>query len=1010
MSRVGKQYCGEGIIDMSTIFLDGYLKVSVLIALVDVILAIKSFQKNRTSGRFLGFSCVGAAVVDISYLISILSGEYQCMSIMSSVYFVTIDVMLLCLLIFTVYFTKGEFTKTRRIFIRLSVLYTIFEVAVFAINPFHEIAVQYVRRNTFIAKYSYQMQPLYVMHLLFTYTLVVVVVILLIEKMCRIPKEYRSPYRYVVFGILGIVFVNGVFLFLPGDNIFSILDYSICGYSLTAFFLYWSCFDYSTHGMLNRLKTSIFENIGQGIVLFDYDDHLILYNERADALLGGIQPEKCAVLENFLNCYDLSLNSEAEDDNFSLQCYVKNDKDVRPLRCDIRSLKNEKGQRLGQLFVFSDAALETDLLTGFQNWESFQLFAGSNQTAFPYPTAVAICDINSLSVINSTMGNQAGDQSVKLLADTMRQCFPKQTYYVRGVEAILIALCSHSNEAEMQTCMAQVKEKFSGKIQYAVSSTTEEKPDILPAILAASKAMRAKKLLDRESIHSEMLTSLIRALQECDSDTEHHVRRTQLMGAELGKRIELTDIQQSNLSLLCLLHDIGKIGIPLEILNKPGKLSNEEWTILQSHIEKGYEIANSNKELQCIAGEIRHHHERWDGKGYPDGLSRESIPLLSRVIAVVDAYDAMTNNRSYRHAMSPADAMGELKRCAGTQFDPFIVSEFLQMLKESPQEDIRCGNSTEMRGQESATHSIPPSVSVENSHHVHLVPYSRYVLDESMRIISADENFEKLTGYTQEDLRTTPMIQADLIPDEERTEYLCHTNACLAKNPLLFQEHKLRRKDGSDIYVFCLGRVFFDSAVRSERSEIIIADITNTYSMKMLMDAEQNKAQIRLKYWEETYRRDSLTGLLNHAAFRSDVELKLLEGTSRIMMLMMDVDKFKEYNDTFGHHNGDKFLILVAQTLHMSLRKENRACRMGGDEFAAVVFFDIDTPDTVVRERADQIFDKVSITLRGVDGGTGISMGVAIAEPDATFNQLYEAADKALYQAKENGRGRLVVS
>ena len=995
---------------MNAMFLDYYIMISILIALVDAVLAIKSFQKNKTTGRFLGHACTGAAVVDISYLVSILNDDYLCMSVMSSIYFVTIDVMLLCLLVFTVYFTKGKFTKAGNTFLGLSVLYTAFEIVVFAINPFYEIAIHYVPRNTLIAKYSYQMRPLYVIHLLFTYTLVIVVVVLLIRKMCSIPKEYRAQYRYVILGILVIVSVNGVFLFWPGETVYSLLDYSICGYSLTAFLLYWSCFDYSTHGMLNCLKTSIFENIGQGIVLFDYNDHLILHNERTDTLLGGIQPEKCAVLEDFLNCYDLSLNAETEDDSFSLQCYIKNDEDVRPLRCDIRSLKNEKGQRLGQLFVFSDAALETDLLTGFQDWESFQLFAGSNPNAFPCPTAVAICDINSLSVINSTMGNQAGNQAIKMLADTMRQCFPKQTYYVRGLEANLIALCSHSNEAAMQTHMARVKESFSGKIQYAVSVTTESNPDIQQAILMATKAMRAKKLLDRESIHSEMLTSLIRALQECDSDTEHHVRRTQLMGAELGKRIELTDIQQSKLSLLCLLHDIGKIGIPLEILNKPGKLSDEEWKILQSHTEKGYEIASSNNELRGIADEIRHHHERWDGKGYPDGLSRESIPLLSRVIAVVDAYDAMTNNRSYRHAISASKAMAELRRCAGSQFDPFIVSEFLQMLKENPPDELISGDAAEKSRNEHIEHAETADNGTETCHHVHSVPYSRYVLDESMRIVSADENFEKLTGYTPKDIQARSVLQADLIPEEERTEYLCHTNACLAKSPMVFQEHKLRRKDGSDIYVFCFGRVYFDSAVRAERSEIIIADITKTYSVKMLADAEQNKAQIRLKYWEETYRRDSLTGLLNHAAFRSDLELKLLEGKSKVMMLMMDVDKFKEYNDTFGHHNGDKFLILVAQTLHMSLRKEDRACRMGGDEFAAALFFSLNTPEATIQERAQQIFDKVSITLKGADGRTGISMGVAIAEPDATFNQLYEASDKALYQAKENGRGRLVIS
>ena len=994
---------------MNAMFLDGYITVSIIIALLDAMLAIKSFRKNRNTGRFLGYACAGAAVVDVSYLISILNDNYLCMSIMSSIYFVMIDVMLLTLLVFTVYFTKGRFTKNGRRFMLLSCAYALFEVVVFAINPFHEIAVHYVRRNTFIAKYSYQMEPLYQLHLVFTYTLVAVVVILLIRKMCRIPREYRAQYQYVILGILTIVSVNAIFLFLPGEHVYNLLDYSICGYSLTAFLLYWSCFDYSSHGMLNSLKTSIFENIGQGIVLFDYDDHLILHNARADALLGGIHQEQCAELKGFLQCYDLPLIAEVEDDSLSLQCYVQTGREKRPLRCDIRSLRNDKGQRLGQLFVFSDAVLETDLLTGFQNWESFQLFVDGKPNAFPCSTAAAVCDINGLSVINSTKGNQEGDQQITLLAETMRQCFPKRTYYVRGLDANLIALCSHSGEAEMHACMEEVCRRFSGKIQYAVSVTTEDRPDVVQAIHLVLKAMRAKKLLDCGSIHSEMLTSLIRALQECDSDTEHHVRRTQMMGAKLGKHIELTDVQQSQLSLLCLLHDIGKIGIPLEILNKPGKLTEEEWTILQSHAEKGYEIANSNNDLREIADEVRHHHERWDGKGYPDGLSRESIPLLSRVIAVVDAYDAMINDRAYRAAMSPAEAIAELRRCAGTQFDPFIVSEFLNMLREDMHDVPEAADGAARSASAPLVKPGAADADVENASHVHLVPYSRYVLDENMRIISVDENFEKMTLYTAEDIREQTIIQADLIPEEERTEYLCHTNACLAKSPLLFQEHRLRRKDGSVIYVFCFGRVYFDSAARAIRSEIIISDITKTYSMKMLTDAEQDKAQIRLKHWEDSYRRDSLTGLLNHAAFRSDVELELLEGRSRVVMLMIDVDRFKEYNDKHGHHNGDKFLILVAQALNMALRREDRVCRMGGDEFAAAIFFSGDASEAAILERAQQIFDKLSIALRGVEENAGVSMGVSIAAAGTTFNQLYEQADKALYRAKENGRGRLEV-
>lgn len=671
---------------MKQAFPEIYSYIYILIALLDIILAVLSIQKNKTTGRYLGFACAGAAVVDLSYLISILSDNYLCMSVMSSIYFVNIDFMLLNLVVFTVYFTRETLTKTGSILLRLAKLYAMFEVVVFAVNPFHEIAIHYVRRETIIARYEYQMMPLYWMHLAFSYAMVAVVLLMLLRKMFRVPGEYRAQYRHVITGITVIVLVNAIFLFLPGESVYNLLDYSICGYSLTSFVLYWSCFNYSTHGMLNRLKTSVFENIGQGIVLFDYDDQLILHNKKADDLLGSIEEKDCQDRKSFQKRYGLG-REEDENESSSVQCYVKKDGEERPLRCDIRSLKNDRGQHLGQLFVFSDAALETDLLTGFQDWESFRRFAREQKDAFPVSTGVAVCDINGLSAVNSSLGTQTGDQKIRLLSETMRNYFPKQTYYVRGVEAMLIALCSHSSEAEMQSCVEKIKENFPGKLQYGVNVVSDEQTDVLAVIQETTGAMRAKKLLDQGSTHSEMLKSLIRALEECDSDTEHHVRRTQLSGAELGKRIGLTDVQQSRLSLLCLLHDIGKIGIPLEILNKPGKLSDEEWAILQTHTRKGYEIANSNSELKGIADEVLHHHERWDGKGYPDGLSSEGIPLLSRVIAVVDAYDAMTNTRAYRQAMPVSTAKAELKRCAGSQFDPFIVAEFLELLKEQEKEE-----------------------------------------------------------------------------------------------------------------------------------------------------------------------------------------------------------------------------------------------------------------------------------------------------------------------------------
>lgn len=174
-----------------TVVINAYIVISIIIAATDILLAVKSFKKNKTTGRFLGFACVGAAIVDISYLISIISDSYMCMAAMSSIYFISIDFMLVSLLIFTVYFTKGKFSEYGKWMVTFCFLYCIYELIVFAVNPFMEIAIEYKPRDTLIAKYSYQMKPLYELHLIFSYVMVLLVVGLLIRKICKIPHEYR---------------------------------------------------------------------------------------------------------------------------------------------------------------------------------------------------------------------------------------------------------------------------------------------------------------------------------------------------------------------------------------------------------------------------------------------------------------------------------------------------------------------------------------------------------------------------------------------------------------------------------------------------------------------------------------------------------------------------------------------------------------------------------------------------------------------------------------------------
>ncbi|MCQ2545725.1 MAG: diguanylate cyclase, partial [Clostridia bacterium] len=720
--------------------------------------------------------------------------------------------------------------------------------------------------------------------------------------------------------------------------------------------------------------------------------------------------EEGGTLDEFIARTAMEFNRDLAEDDYSFQWYREEDSGkFHPFFCDYKRLKNEKSRNLGRLFIFEDAILESDPMTGFHNLEPFCTYP--NMSYFEYPVVVTCVDINGLSIINNTYGRTAGDQLIAELADRLRKDFPVGTYFIRGTDANLIAICNNAKELDVNKIMNGVRASFSGTFQYSVVVVKSQGTSIVKAIEEAENNVAIWKLMDKESIRSETLNSLISALKECDPDTEAHVQRTQNMGIELSRRIGLPDSEEVNLALLCVLHDIGKIGIPLEILNKPGKLTDEEWELMKTHVDKGYEIAMSSTDYAPIAKAIRHHHERWDGNGYPDGLSKETIPILSRFIAVIDAYDAMISKRPYKRTLSREEAVHELLKNAGTQFDPKVVNEFVQMVTQDDVDfdaDIfNAKPNMEDDGERpsSSRRNKPAKLGGEE---VHTIPYSRYTLDKDMHIIRHDEAFNELTGYTDEDIRELNLSQGDLIPERNRVLYFAMVSEQLGRYQIAYFEHTLMRKDGSEISVVCMGRNYFDSAVREERSEIIVFDISKTNAANKLYHIEKERAESRLEVWEETFRKDSLTGLFNHSAFVSEVEMKLIENKFKTVLLMIDVDNFKEYNDTYGHRSGDEFLIVTANAIHESLRESDLSGRMGGDEFAAAIFFPKEVSDADIKNRIQEIFENISTRISSVENGTTLSMGAAIATDEHTnFTDLYDAADAALYSSKDAGKNRI---
>jgi len=193
---------------------------------------------------------------------------------------------------------------------------------------------------------------------------------------------------------------------------------------------------------------------------------------------------------------------------------------------------------------------------------------------------------------------------------------------------------------------------------------------------------RSQILCDLSELFYKTIKSIAFALDAKDKYTHGHSMRVTLYSLALAKNLELPDDLLEEIETAGLLHDIGKIAIPEKILLKPGKLTDEEFEIIKSHPELGEKLVKSVEKLGLISNWLKHHHERYDGKGYPDGLVGEDIPISARIIALADTYDAMTSDRAYRKALSHEEAIAEVERCSGTQFDPNLAKIFIEIQEE----------------------------------------------------------------------------------------------------------------------------------------------------------------------------------------------------------------------------------------------------------------------------------------------------------------------------------------
>lgn len=330
-----------------------------------------------------------------------------------------------------------------------------------------------------------------------------------------------------------------------------------------------------------------------------------------------------------------------------------------------------------------------DSLTGLFNRTFFQIEQDRLDTAHQLPLSVIVGDINGLRLINETLGHAEGDRLLIEIANVLKSCCRSEDIMARTGGDEFSILLPLTDSIEAHTIIERINvafEKFMSNADKSIFHTnislgyaTKTEPDqpFSKVVQVAIEFMNKRKLLEDKSQHSSILSSIKTTMFEKSNETEEHAERLAELSKKLGRVLGLAEEDLVALELLSMLHDIGKISIDLGILTKAGKLTDDEWKQIKKHPAVGYRITQSSPELRHISEYILSHHERWDGQGYPNGLAGEAIPLLSRILSVVDAYDAMTEDRSYRSAMTSADAIDEIRKNAGTQFDPQIAATFI---------------------------------------------------------------------------------------------------------------------------------------------------------------------------------------------------------------------------------------------------------------------------------------------------------------------------------------------
>jgi diguanylate cyclase (GGDEF)-like protein/PAS domain S-box-containing protein len=454
-----------------------------------------------------------------------------------------------------------------------------------------------------------------------------------------------------------------------------------------------------------KFRTTLI-SVGDGVISTDEEGKVVLMNAVAEELTGWKQQEVagkpleevfyiiCETTgEHFLNPAEVVLETGQKLEITSRTILLsKNGREI-PIEDSAAPIRDSEGNIRGVVLVFRDASEKRkrqqeieylsyhDQLTGLYNRRFLEEEQKRLDVPRNLPLSLAMIDVNGLKLVNDAFGHKTGDALLKKVAEILtRECRGDDIVGRIGGDEFVILLPGMGPE-EVGRLMERIKGRMEderiGDVPVSVSfgwaTKVSPEEDAGKIFEQAEDNMYRNKISERSSYQYKVVQLILKALYEKSPGEEGHSLRVSRLCGVIGKAMGLNPAEIKELEMAGTVHDIGKVVISSEILNKNKPLEESDWAEIRKHSEAGYSILSTVNQYSPLADIVLAHHEKWDGSGYPKGLKGENIPLAARIVAVAEAVDAMTGEKNGRKGMCSGEILEELKRNAGTQFDPGVV-------------------------------------------------------------------------------------------------------------------------------------------------------------------------------------------------------------------------------------------------------------------------------------------------------------------------------------------------